>query len=374
MAGLTRRAWLTAAAQAGVAATVDQAAARPLSRSRGERVRQVVRDMMTTHDIPGASVAVGLGGEIIFAEGFGSADLESSTPAAANTRYRTASIGKPMTAVATMALVQDGVLRLDDPVRRYCPRFPVKPEGEILVRHLLAHQSGIRHYTGPNAEAEQTITRHYSNIEDALDIFVDDPLVHAPGAGFTYSTWGYTLLGCVLQRAAGIPYPQVMQQRVFDRARMIDTLPDNPREIIERRAGGYISENGQMSNAIAVDMSSKLPAGGYLTTAPDLVRFAMAFQGGVLVAPEHVVEMTTSQALNDGSLTGYGYGWALSHPEDLFHGQVEVHHGGGTPGVGAVLYTIPQSRFALAIQANQESFRDRIPYCARIAEAVIDFR
>ncbi len=334
-------------------------------------VRSILQGVRDEHNIPGLSVAIAVDGQIVFAQGLGLANLETMTPARADTRYRSASIGKPMTAVAVMRLAEDGLLSLDDAVQEHCPRFPEHAEGAITVRHLLSHQSGVRHYGGPNEAEELHNTTHYDDVADALEIFENDPLVHAPGAEYTYSTFGYDVLGCIIQGATGERYIDVMQRLVFEPAGMVDTLADNPREIIERRAGGYVMEDGALRNAVAVDMSSKLPAGGFLTTALDLARFAIAVQDAELISPDGVAAMFERQTLNDGSITTYGLGWGLSAPDDLFYGLEEVFHGGGTPGVGAMLYMLPERRFAVAIQTNQESYRDRIPAVIAIAEAVL---
>lgn len=375
----TRRHWIGAAALlangACVPTRVDarEHGIRGLPRRQEDAIGAVLMDLATTHRVPGLSFAVARDGEIVLTGAIGQADVENDVPATAATLFRTASIGKSLTAVAAMRLVQDGRIDLDAPIQRYCPRFPVKPQGTITTRHLLAHLSGIRHYGGPNEQQELYNTRHYDDVNDALELFANDPLVHAPGAGYTYSTFGYDVLGCVIQGAASQRYTEVMQHLVFEPAGMADTHPDNPRDIIQRRARGYVVEGDALTNCIAVDMSNKLPAGGYVTSAPDLVRFANAFYSDRLISAASRAQMLQDHEV-DGGTTGYGFGWGLWLDEVNayeFHGMRYAWHGGGTPGVGNILFTIPERRFAVAIMTNQESFTRRPTYALRITEIVL---
>ena len=343
-----------------------------LDSAKDSEIREVLREMMSTHDIPGASIAIALNGEIVFADGFGFSDLENRIAAKASTVYRSASIGKSITATAIMRLVENNVISLSDPVQRHCPRFPEKPEGRITVRHLLAHQSGIRHYGGPNDYAEQNNVVHYDDVDDALAIFENDPLLHAPGDAYTYSTFGYNVLGCVLQGASGGIFMDKIVELVLKPAGMEDTRDDDPRALIPNRAAGYVMEGGRLLNAVAVDMSSKLPAGGYVTTVVDLARFAIAFQGGRLVSLISKDQMLSNQILNDGTSTTYGLGWGLSDPNDLWYGYREAFHGGSTPGVSGMLYMITDRQFAVALLSNQQSFKDRMTYVATISKIVLD--
>ncbi len=333
-------------------------------------IEELIEAKMSEEGVPGLSVAITLGGEIAWAQGFGLADLENSVPATDETAYRTASIGKPMTATAIMQLHEAGRIDLDAPVEDYCPAFPEK-RWPVTTRRLLGHLGGVRHYGGPNQEAELFNTKHYDSVIDALEVFADDPLLHEPGTAYLYSTFGYNLLGCVVEGAAGTPYMRYMAERVFAPAGMEDTRDDDPAAIIPNRARGYRRlEGGALVNARMVDMSSKLPAGGFITTAPDLARFAAAMMDGTLVSPRTLETMLTPQSTSDGERTGYGLGWGL-FPDELWYGEMEAFHGGGTPQVSAMLYLIPGRRFAVAILVNLEGVPDRVGLAAQIARVVL---
>ncbi len=209
-------------AMALTAVTLAQPAAAANSRHelRPQQVtalRALITTLMTEQRAPGASFAIGLDGELLWSEGFGLADVENNVRATPLTAYRSASIGKPMTATAVMALSERGNLDLDAPVQKYCPAFPQKA-WPITTRELLSHTSGIRE---PNEDSELYNTRHYERIADALAIFAQDPLTMEPGTDFRYTSWGYVLLGCVLEGATGEEYRALMKHAIFVPAKRI---------------------------------------------------------------------------------------------------------------------------------------------------------
>jgi serine beta-lactamase-like protein LACTB len=330
-------------------------------------IRALVHKAMGAQRAPGVTVAVGLNDRVLWTEGFGFSDIENHVRATPATAYRTASIGKSMTATAAMKLVELGKLDLDVPIQTYCPRFPKKP-WPITARDLISHTSGIRHYEGPNEQAELFNQKHYDEVSDALEIFENDPLKQQPGDDFLYSTWGYVTLGCVLEGATHESYRALMQRLVFDPAAMAQTRDDDPRAIIPDRARGYILEGGMLKNARWVDMSSKLPAGGWVTTAPDLVRFANAWMAGRLVSPTTMAVMLTPYRLprHKGTVDNFGMGWFL----DTYHAMPMGLYGGGTPEVSGFLMFVPAKKLTVAVLFNLED----VPTAKRadLADAVAD--
>lgn len=332
-----------------------------------EAVRALITALMSSERAPGASFAISLNGRLVWTEGFGLADVENSVPATSETAYRSASMGKPMTATAAMQLAEQGKLDLDAPIQRYCPRFPEKP-WPITTRELLSHTSGLRE---PNESSELYNTKHYDRVADALTIFAQDPLTMEPGADFRYTTWGYVLLGCVLEGVTGEEYRAIMKRAIFDPAGMASTREDDPRAIVPNRARGYVLHEGILENSGWADMSSKLPAGGWVTTAPDLVRFMIAWMDGKYVSPQTEALMLTPYVLprNRGTVDGFGLGWFL----DDFHGLRAGLHGGGTPQVSGIAYFVPEKRFAVAGVFNLQDIAGakRVALAKAIAEAVL---
>ncbi|SRR5229473_945715 len=174
----------------------------------------LVTSYVSGHHVPGLSVAVVDRGRVILTQGYGIADVENSVPATADTVYRIASISKSITATAALKLVEAGKLDLDAPIQKYCPDFPKKP-WPITARELLSHQSGVRDYKND----EETInTRHYASIKEALPQFANDPLEFEPGTKMQYTSYGYIVLGCVMEGASGTSYERYMHQAIFEPA------------------------------------------------------------------------------------------------------------------------------------------------------------
>jgi serine beta-lactamase-like protein LACTB len=341
-----------------------------LTTKQTEVIRGLINKAMATGRAPGATFAIGLDGELVWSEGFGYADVENQVRALPETEYRTASIGKSMTATAAMKLAEQGKLDLDKPIQTYCPRFPQK-QWPISTRDLISHSSGIRHYEGPNEQAELFNTRHYDRVSDALDIFKDDPLKQQPGTDMLYTTWGYVALGCVIEGATHEEFRAFMRQTILDPAGMNHTRDDDPRVIIPNRARGYILEDGELKNSRWVDMSSKMAAGGWITTASDLIRFVNAWMGGRLVSQPTMKLMTEPYRLPaGGTIDGFGLGWFL----DDYRGMKAVMYGGGTPQVSGFVFFIPDKRVAISGLFNLENIPapKRIELAKAIADVILD--
>lgn len=334
-----------------------------LRSARVVEIERAIRTEMERQRIPGLSVALVTEHRLQWVKGFGYADLENSVPATERTVYRLASISKTITATAVMQLAERGKLDLDAPIQRYCPAFPEKP-WPITARQLLAHVSGIRHYKRPE---EITSTRHYTRIVDALEIFKDDPLEHEPGARFTYTTYGYTVLGCAIEGASGMSYLDYVRENIFQPAGMDRARDDDVFALIPHRAQGYRRmPSGELQNSPLADTSNKIPGGGLCSTVLDLARFAIALQQGKLLRRETLEKMWTPQMTRDGRQTSYGLGWSLSE----HRGRREVFHTGGQPRVSTLLYMRPEDRLAVVLMSNLEGAR-LLDLARRIADLAL---
>ncbi len=323
-----------------------------LAAAQVERIEKIVSTEMSRLGIPGLSLAIAVDGRIRYANGFGLADVENSVPATAGTVYRLASISKPITATAVMQLVERGRVDLDSPVWKYVPAFPVKP-WPVTVRQLLCHQSGVRHYRGN----EISSTRHYVDLMEPLKIFKDDALLFEPGTRTSYTTYGYNLLGAVVEAASGMKFADYLEANIFRPAGCDRLRVDDHFEIIPGRAQGYSRDaGGRLRNSGLADTSNKIPGGGLCGTPVDLVRFALAVHGGVLLKPDTLEMALTRQKLRDGTRTGYGLGWSIGE----FEGRKTVSHGGAQQRVRTMLFAIPERRFVLAWMCNLEGVNPRI--------------
>jgi CubicO group peptidase (beta-lactamase class C family) len=330
-----------------------------------DRIAVLVEETRVEWGAPGVSVAIALGSEIVWAEGFGLADVENDVPARADTVYRIASISKPIAATAVMQLVEKGKVFLDDPISKYVPEFAPRELGPT-VRHVLTHTSGIRHYR----DGEMAMKEHFDSLEDAIEIFKDDLLLFTPGTRYSYSTYAYNLLAGVVETTTGLTFEAYLKEKVLGPAGMSATRFEHQGEIVPRRSRQYVKAggNGRVRNAPFADLSIKWAGGGMISTVEDLARFSMALDEGKLVTKETLETMYVPMTLSDGSRTQYGLGWDVQVDD---RGRRFIAHGGGATGGSTYLLRLPERKLTVAICANVEDAGDRRALAMAIAEMVL---
>ena len=321
-----------------------QQASLPVEKIR--QIEQAVASEMARNTIPAVTVAVGDSAGLRWSNGYGMADLENLVPATALTAIRLGSISKPITATAVMQLVEKDRMQLDAPIQRYVPSFPQK-QWPVTIRQLLGHLGGIRHYAGSQ---ELDSTRHYSDLTEPLKIFAADPLLFEPGTKYSYTTYGFNLLGAAVESVSRMKFPDYLREHIFEPAAMSHIGPDNVYAIVPHRARGYrLAANQRLENCALADTSNKIPGGGMLSTAGDLVAFALALNSGKLVAPKTRDLMFTAQHVRDGA-SNYGMGWSVAG----FEGRRVVAHGGGQQGISTYLMLFPDEGLSIAVMLNRE--------------------
>ncbi|MGE0552443.1 MAG: serine hydrolase domain-containing protein [Gemmatimonadales bacterium] len=314
---------------------------------RETRARQLLERYLEDQHVPGASAAISRNGRIVWSAGFGMANLELRVPATPETRFRVGSISKALTSVAVAQLWDGGRLDLDVPVQRYVPSFPEKAH-PITTRQLGGHLSGLPHYN-----REDIVNRvHYESVTHALDKFKDRPLLFTPGERFSYSSFGWNLISAVVEGAAGVPFLDYMERRVFEPLGMTRTGPDRYEAVIPDRTAFYVVHpDGKTENGPAVDNSDVWAGGGFLSTAEDLTRFGEGVQGGAVVSQRGRQLLFTRMTTTAGDSTGYGLGWRV---RDL-DGRRVVGHGGSHVGATAQLLLDPTNRVVVAILTNSNN-------------------
>lgn len=284
--------------------------------------------------------------DFVWVKGYGFADLENKVPAKPESAYRLASVTKPMTAIAIMQLVEKGKINLDAEVQTYVSYFPKKP-WPVTVRQLLGHLGGISHYKNP---AEELHIKTRKTTREAIAIFENFDLVAEPGTRYSYSSYGYNLLGAVIEGASGMSYRDYMRTHVWGPAGMNDTRMDDPLEVIPNRVRGYQLVDGQVRNSEFIDISSRFAAGGTRSTVPDLLKFARAIMDGKLLSADSMNNMTASMSTRGGRLTDYAMGWETTP----YNGRYFLMHSGGQQETRTLLYILPAQKLAIAGAVNFE--------------------
>lgn len=322
-----------------------------LSAEKRAQIEKAVSKFMAANSVPGVSIAVVLEGKPAWSAGFGMADLENYVSATSSTLFRLGSISKPITATAVMQLFERGKLDLDAEVQKYCPAFP-KKEWPITTRELLGHLGGIRHYNADGkGDIPEDSAKHFASMEEALQVFAGDPLVEKPGTKFHYSTYGYTVVGCVLEGAAGQKYVDYVRENIFRPAGMEQTRDDNYFGVIAHRTRFYHKdEAGVVRNAGVLDSSYKIPGGGLISSADDLALFEIAILDDKLLKRGTREIMWTPQKAADGSQTGYALGWGTGSEFGLEY----AAHTGGQQGTSTGFLLVPKRRAGVVVLANMD--------------------
>jgi CubicO group peptidase (beta-lactamase class C family) len=329
--------------QAAAYSTAAQAADKYAAQIRA--IEEFVKQQMAADQVPGLSVGF-VKDDYFWAKGYGFADLENRTPAKAESAYRLASVTKPMTAVAVLQLAERGKINLDAEVQAYVPYFP-KKKWPVTVRQLLGHLGGISHYQNDAVEAH---IKEPKSTREAIAIFENFDLVAEPGTQYSYTSYGYNLLGAIIEAASGKPYGEYMRENVWQPLSMNDTRMDDPTQIIPNRVRGYRLINNQVRNSEFVDISSRFAAGGTRSTVPDLLKFGKGVYEGKLLSKASYDMMWDSMQTRGGEFIDYGMGWSV-FPQN---GQFIVTHNGGQPETATALYVFPSRRLAIAVAANLE--------------------
>lgn len=309
-------------------------------------VRQMASELRAMAPLPGLSIAISRQGRVVFAEGFGYADIEDRTPVTQDTRFRTASVGKVITATALGRLVQEGRLRLDVPVQEYVLSYPAKA-WPVTARQLAGHLSGVPHYSN----ADSLERRFYVSVVDALGVFAHVDLIAEPNTRYRYSTHGFTLLSAVIEGAAKEPFLEYMQRAVFGPLGMRSTGPDVRARPAAELATFYSWRDGALVRIQQPEDPSYKWAGGGLTSTPtDLLRRAAGYFNGFLDSAT-VSLMWTSQRLQSGGETGVGLGWRNGRDID---GRRVLEHAGSMEGSRTVVGIFPEERVAISLMTNRE--------------------
>lgn len=302
--------------------------------------------------------------DFVWTEGFGHANLELDVPMTASSVHRLASVSKPITAVGIMTLVQDGVISLDDDVRKYVPDFPEK-RWPVTIRRVLGHQSGISHYKNFREEGHR-IDRFTS--EEALAIFKDWELLYEPGTDYSYTSYGFNLLAFAIEGATGQTFREYMTENIWLPLGMTHTRTDDIFDVIPDRVAGYEKVDGAIYNCRPVTTTMKFGGGGMVSTVGDLIKFARGLHTGSVLDANWVDTMWTPMVMTTGERSQYAMGWFM----DNGSGFIEPWHTGGQAGTSTCLLHIPSLEFTAVVIGNLEGASPWAP-AREMFEAVFGF-
>ena len=313
-----------------------------------ERGDSLAQALFRKLEPPALSIAIARAGGQGARWQIGLADLETAKPAGRATQFRIGSNSKLFTAAIAARLSAQGTLDLDAPIAKYLPALPAV-YGALTARQLAGHLGGVRHY-GPGEFASRV---SYPDVAASLGAFLKDTLLAPPGSRYFYSSYGYNLLGAVLEAAAGKSFAELLETEVTRPLRLRRVALEPSGRLVERQAHPYSKDSAGVYRASPmVDLSDRWPSGGILATAEDLAEFGLAiFRGGYL--PDSIRALfLTPQRTSNGTPTTVGMGWRIAVDSA---GRRYLHHGGSSMGGRAFLLVYPAEGVAVALLANTEA-------------------
>ena len=309
-------------------------------------------------DMFSGTVLVAKDGLVIYEAAFGQANKDFGIPNNLHTRYNIGSIGKTFTAVGIMQLVENGKLKLSDPLSKYFPDAPFPEKDRITIYHLLTHTSGLGDYL-EHEEYLGTLPR-IEKITDVLPLVFDQTPQSPPGKEFSYSNSGFLLLGVIIEQLSGLSYHGYLQEHIFGPSGMTETGLFYENNVLPGRAIGYtkIWDDSYVSNVLTVP--APCPAGGLRTTATDLLRFDQALLDTTLLSEESRTIMYTATELRPT----YACGWEIKD----YYGHKIIGHSGGANGLEAYFYRFIDDGFTIITLSNYDGGNGQV--CSNI-EAIL---
>ncbi len=316
--------------------------------ARADGVDEYISAQMRQLHIPGLSLAVVRDGRVVKSKGYGLAHVELNVPITEDTVFEIGSITKQFTAAAIMMLVEENKIVLDDPISKYLDGVP-KAWGEVTIRHLLTHSSGIQNYLDVPGLFSETARTGLSHDDIARLFFERLQLEFRPGETWSYSNTGYLLLGNVIEKASRKSYWAFLDERIFKPLSMNATRSGEPRAIIPNRAAGYEWQKNKLENRSALTENA-YAAGSIVSTIRDMAKWDAALYTEKLLKKSSFDQIWTSRSADGGAAApfNYGFGWFV----DTYHGHRVISHSGGTPGFSSVIYRFVDDGLTVIILTN----------------------
>ena len=308
----------------------------------------LIQDAIKFKEHVGLSAGIYANEQLLWSNGAGFQDEEQQIPASAQMVHRIASISKPMTAVAILQLVEQGKLDLDVPIQNYVPEFPKKPQGTITTRHLLQHSSGIPHY---KSKLDGFSLKEYENLLTAIGRFQGRDLVGTPGEVYKYTTYGYVVLGVIIEKVSGLSYENYMRKHVWEPAGMLHTSVEKKNVAVANKSKLYRgTDKGKVKKDLNTNLSMKVPGGGLQSTAEDLLRFGEAILNNTLLKAETLELMLEDPGIRPKEAGNpYAMGWFLYSKEE---GNRIIGHSGAQAGTSTQLMILLDQKAVVAVISN----------------------
>lgn len=361
-----RQLMLGGSALAAAVAASPARAATAKDKAAGVGADALTQALLKANPTPALSVAIARPSGVVWAKAYGRACLELDVPTTTAHRFGLGSVSKVVTAAAAARLASRGVIDLDAPIARWLSDLP-EQHRQTTLRQLFTHRAGIRHYDlqrdlSATAKGGSLGQRAYLSNREILGIFINDPLVGAPGAQVAYSSYGYTLASIVLETAAKQPFVDLVKAEVGGPFGLASLEADDPFVIKAGRVSGYtdarlykslgypMAKDGVV-NSRRENPAYKWAAGGFIMTPSDIAQFGAAHldSPASAITPAQRSLLFTPMTEKAGNMPPLGLGWRIDNDEK---GRLRWHHAGADEGARASLVVYPELGLSIAFTTN----------------------
>jgi CubicO group peptidase (beta-lactamase class C family) len=286
-------------------------------------------------NVPGAAVAVVRDGDVIFAKGYGLADVEGKVPVTRRSNFRLASVTKQFIAAGITILEERGALAYDDPIARWLPSLPTSTKA-ITIRQLLTHTSGLVDYEDliPETQTEQVLDADVLRLLESAD-----RTLFTPGEKYQYSNSGYVLLGLIIERASGLTLGEFLDREIFAKRGMRGSVLMDRGATIATRAYGHDRSGGSWTRRDKSVTSATRGDGAIYSSIDDLARWDASLRD---------VEFTPFVETDEPGVS-YGFGWRIGTHRD----RRMVWHTGETMGFRNAIVRFPDEGLTVILLTNR---------------------
>lgn len=311
-------------------------------------------------NVPGAAVTIIQDGTVLYEKGYGLASFSNKEPVSPETNFRLASLTKQFTAMAIAILTSENKLALDESLQDVFPDFPNYGK-RVTIKHLLHHTSGLVSYESliPSGQSKQV------SDSDVLEMMKRQTGTEfTPGSRYRYSNSGYVVLSQVVEKRAGQSFASFVQERIFQPLWMKNSqVYEGSGATITSRAYGHSASGTGFKQTDQSVTSATQGDGGVYTSVKELFYWDQALYGTFLLPASLMTLVFTPGELNDGSSTGYGFGWEIGS----YRGLKRYSHTGSSIGFRTAIQRYPEKHFTVAVLINRA---DTAPW--DIARSIVD--
>jgi CubicO group peptidase (beta-lactamase class C family) len=344
--------------------TVAPPARAELSEDAKARIDAAANQVLSSTNVPSASIAIVKDGRIVYLQAYGQARLVPPMEATPQMQYSIGSISKQFTAAAVLLLVQEGKLTLDDPVSKHLP--DLTRAREITIRMLLSHTSGYQDYWPEDYVMTSMMVP--TTAQHILDVWGKRPLDFDPGSQWQYSNTNYVIAGRIVEQVSGMPLIDLLKKRIFLPLGMDNVYDTDASKLPATGPTGYERHAlGPPRPSPQEGAGWMFAAGELAMPAHDLALWDISLMNRSLLGAASYRQMFTPVLLKDGASSGYGLGVFLNKRE----GRVSIEHSGEVSGFVSENVVFPDDRAAIIVLTNEMATQAASLIAQRIMPVVL---